>query len=94
MAKKSAVPKAKKHGPSKSIAGGKVSRGGIRRLARRAGVKRLARGTYDETNTAIKQFIELVMQHVAAIMDLKRTKTVSTGDVLYALKTMGNAIYV
>ena len=92
-AKKPAGSKPKGKGKSKSHAAGKVSNGGIRRLARRGGGKRVAKASYEEVRKALSQFVELVMKNAATVLELKKTKTVSTADVLYALKTTGHALY-
>ena len=92
-AKKPAGSKPKGKGKAKAHAPGKVSNGGIRRLARRGGVKRIATASYEEVRKAVTQFVDLVMRDAAAVLELKKTKTVSTADVLYALKTTGHALY-
>jgi len=91
--KPAAGSKPKGKGKAKTQKPGKVSNGGIRRLARRGGVKRIATASYEEVRKAVNQFVDLVMRDAAAVLELKKTKTVSTADVLYALKTTGHALY-
>jgi histone H4 len=72
---------------------GAISKGGIRRLARRAGVKRISAPVYDEVRTVLKDFVQGVMTDTCTIMELTRKKTVSAADVLYALKKAGKTLY-
>jgi histone H4 len=64
----------------------------IKRLARRAGVKRIARDMYDETREALKSFLRGVIGDAVMIMGDKR-KTLGPMDVVYALKRRGRPIY-
>eukprot|EP00756_Hemistasia_phaeocysticola_P040666 Hpha_TRINITY_DN16875_c2_g2::TRINITY_DN16875_c2_g2_i1::g.151257::m.151257/K11254/H4; histone H4 len=91
--KPAGLSKPKGKGKVKAHHPGKISNGGIRRLARRGGVKRIATGTYEEVRRALHQFVDLVLTDAMALVELKRTKTVTTADVLYALKTTGHALY-
>eukprot|EP00661_Eupelagonemidae_sp_cell13_P001336 gene1335-4159_t len=100
--------KAKRSGGKASKAGA-ISKGGIRRLARRAGVKRIrgwlpllmerthtafpSASVYDEVRTVLKGFVKSVMVDTVAIMELTKKKTVAAGDVLYALKKAGKTLY-
>ena len=72
---------------------GKISKGGIRRLARRAGVKRIGAPVYDEVRSMLKEFVGSVMTDTVAVMELTKKKTVSASDVLYALKKAGKTLY-
>jgi histone H4 len=72
---------------------GKLSKGGIRRLARRGGVKRLAEPVYEDMRAAISQFVNVIMRDTATILELTKKKTVTTSDVLYALKNNGRPLY-
>ncbi|KAF9889414.1 hypothetical protein FE257_007315 [Aspergillus nanangensis] len=75
-----------------------ITRPAIRRLARRGGVVRIKKEVYDEIRVVIKTRIAEVLQQVVHIMDSASTgsyqrRTVSTRDVAYALKRMGNTLY-
>ncbi|KAK4494419.1 hypothetical protein PRZ48_014717 [Zasmidium cellare] len=65
----------------------------VRRLARRGGVKRMGSNVYDGTRTALKQFLETVIGDIVLIVDYANRKTVTTIDVVYALKKQGKTIY-
>jgi histone H4 len=73
--------------------GASISKGGIRRLARRAGVKRIGAPVYDEVRDVLKKFVTTIMTDTVALMELGSKKTVSAADVLYALKKAGKTLY-
>ncbi|KAK6085877.1 hypothetical protein SCUP234_02784 [Seiridium cupressi] len=70
-----------------------VTKGAIRRLARRGGVKRISATIYDEVRSVMKSFLEEVLKDCATYCDYRRAKTITTTDVLYALKRRGRPIY-
>jgi histone H4 len=84
--------KAKRSG-GKAAKAGNISKGGIRRLARRAGVKRISAPVYDEVRGVLKEFVKGVMADTVTIMELTKKRTVSAADVLYALKKAGKTLY-
>ncbi|KAF2165973.1 hypothetical protein M409DRAFT_55332 [Zasmidium cellare ATCC 36951] len=65
----------------------------IRRLARRGGVKRIQKNVYEETRLAMKLRLEALLRDVITIVVYAGRKTVTTLDVVYALKKQGNTIY-
>ena len=65
----------------------------IRRLARRGGVKRISGLIYDETRTVLKTFLENVIRDAVTYTEHGRRKTVTSMDVVYALKRQGRTIY-
>ncbi|CAG9461818.1 unnamed protein product [Pedinophyceae sp. YPF-701] len=70
-----------------------ISKAGIKRLARRGGVKRLSGLIYEETRGVLKAFLEKVIRDAVFYTDHARRKTVSALDVVYALKRQGRKIY-
>eukprot|EP01062_Namystynia_karyoxenos_P051757 TRINITY_DN4081_c0_g2_i1.p1 TRINITY_DN4081_c0_g2~~TRINITY_DN4081_c0_g2_i1.p1 ORF type:complete len:101 (+),score=34.23 TRINITY_DN4081_c0_g2_i1:80-382(+) len=72
---------------------GAISKGGIRRLARKGGVKRISQPVYEDARGIITGFIDDVMRDTCAVMGMTGRKTVALGDVLYALKKQGRALY-
>ena len=70
-----------------------TSRGGIRRLARRGGVKRIAGSIYDEVRTVLKSFLERVVVGAVAYTEYAKRKTVTAGDVVYSLRKQGRTLY-
>ncbi len=70
-----------------------VTRGAIRRLARRAGAKRLSSLIYGEVRGCLKGFVERVVRDATAYTEHARRKTVSAGDVVNSLKKSGRMLY-
>jgi histone H4 len=70
-----------------------VTRGAIRRMARRGGVKRISAGIYDEARTALKDFLNQVLRDVASYVEYENRKTVTVMEVLFALKRRGRTLY-
>jgi histone H4 len=70
-----------------------ISRPGIRRLARRGGVKKLSGLVYEETRSVLKTFLENVIRDSALYMEHAKRKTMTSHDVVCALKRQGLTIY-
>jgi len=70
-----------------------VTRGAIRRLARRAGARRLSGLVYAEAKSAIKSAVEATVSAACAFTESAKRKTVTAGDVVNALKRQGRMIY-
>ena len=70
-----------------------ITKPAIRRLARRAGVKRISGLIYDETRTVLKVFVEKVIRDAVIYTQHARRKTVTAMDVVYALKRQGRTLY-
>ena len=68
-----------------------ISKGDVRRLSRRGGVKRSAGGVQDEIRAALKSYLEPVLQGVAAVTDGTKParKTAKPADVVEAVKANG-----
>jgi len=71
----------------------RISAPSIRRLARRGGVKRIARTVYADTRLVIHSFLSGVLKDSITYTKHARRKTVTTSDVVYALKRQGRTIY-
>jgi len=71
----------------------RISSGSIRRLARRGGVKRISAAIYADTRLVIHQFLDGVLRDAITYTHHARRKTVTTSDVVYALKRQGRTIY-
>ena len=65
----------------------------IRRLARRGGVKRISGLIYEETRGVLKQFLENVIRDAVTYTEHAKRKTVTSLDVVYALKRQGRTLY-
>ena len=70
-----------------------VTRGSIRRLARRGGIKRISGLLYEEVRGVLKAFVNTTVADSVSFTEHAKRKTVSASDVVYALKSKGKAIY-
>ena len=70
-----------------------ISNLAIRRLARRGGVKRISELIYDETRIILRAFIEKVLKGVIVYTEHANRKTVTSWDIIYALKSQGRCLY-
>lgn len=67
----------------------KISKPAIKRIARRAGVKRVGAGCFAEINSAGKSYIKDILKIACVYATHAKRKTISCTDVLYSLKRMG-----
>lgn len=65
----------------------------IRRLARRAGIKRISRTVYPETQRALREFLEKTIGNTVQYTEYAGRTTVTAMDVVYGLKRSGITIY-
>jgi len=70
-----------------------VTKPAIRRLARRAGIKRLSGLVYDETRVVLKSFVERILKDAIAYTEHARRKTVTPHDILNSLSRHGRTLY-
>ncbi|KAJ1333538.1 histone H4 [Microdochium nivale] len=70
-----------------------ITKPDIRRLARRGGVKRISGQIYDETRGALKDYLRTVIQDCVTCIEYRGAKTITIGDVIFALKRQGRPIY-
>ena len=70
-----------------------ISKPAIRRLARRAGVKRISGTIYLESRVVIKAFLTNVIKDAVTYCEYSKRKTITALDVVYALKRQGRSIY-
>ncbi len=71
-----------------------ITKGDIRRLARKGGVARISSFVYDDARVAIKGFLEHVVKNSIIYSDYARRKTVTAMDVIYALKKINHPLYL
>ena len=71
-----------------------ITKGAIRRLARRGGVKRLSCFVYDDARNALTNFLRCLLSRTITYSDYARRKTVSALDVVYALRTLSRPLYL
>ncbi len=65
----------------------------IRRLARRGGVKRISGDVYSEIHDSLRKYLENVLRDTIVYTEHSKRKTVTTLDVVYALKRQGQTLY-
>ncbi|EPB74983.1 core histone H2A/H2B/H3/H4 [Ancylostoma ceylanicum] len=70
-----------------------ITKPAIRRLARRAGVKRISENVYWETRYVLRQFLEKVIRDAVMYCEHAKRKTVTVMDVVYAVKRRGYTLY-
>ena len=70
-----------------------ATNGGIRRLARRGGVKRISGMVYEEVRQVLKTFVEGVLRDATAYTEHAKRKTLTALDVVHALKKRGRVLY-
>lgn len=70
-----------------------ITKPAIRRLARRAGVKRISGLVYDDIRQALKTFLTNIIHDAVTYTEHARRKTVTVQDVILALKRQGRTLY-
>lgn len=70
-----------------------ITKPAIRRLAKRGGVKRISGLIYEETRGVLKVFLEQIIRDAVTYTEHARRKTVTTNDILFALKRQGRTLY-
>ena len=70
-----------------------VSKPAIRRLARRGGVKRISGLMYEESRMVLRKFLSTIIRDTITYTEHARRKTVTSLDVVYALKKNGKCLY-
>ncbi|TIA80067.1 hypothetical protein D6C76_03347, partial [Aureobasidium pullulans] len=70
-----------------------ITKGSIRRLARRGGVKRISATIYDEVRAALKDRLKLLLHDICAILECTVRKTITVPDVVFVLNRHGTPIY-
>ena len=71
-----------------------ITKVAIRRLARRAGVKRISGLIYVETRGVLKVFLENIIRDAVTYANHAPRKTVTAMDVIHALKRNGRTLYM
>ena len=71
-----------------------ISNRAIRRLARRGGVKRISQLIYEDTREILRAFLENVLKDTIVYTEHEKRKTVTSSDIVYALKRQGRSLYV
>jgi histone H4 len=85
----------KRHSGKNMLVGNleRISKPSIRRLARRAGVKRMGGGSEVCAREALRDFVRTQIRDAVFYTDHARRKTVTATDVVRALKRNGRTLY-
>jgi histone H4 len=70
-----------------------VTKGSIRRLSRRGGVKRISGLIYEEVRAVLKTFVDKTVRDSVSFTESAKKKTVTALDVVHALKNQGRMLY-
>ncbi|KAF2208967.1 hypothetical protein CERZMDRAFT_7450, partial [Cercospora zeae-maydis SCOH1-5] len=70
-----------------------ITKGSIRRLARRGGVKRISDSIYPDMRLVLRTRLETLLKDICAVVEVCGRKTVCTSDVVFVLNRMGTPIY-
>ncbi|CAI0655626.1 unnamed protein product [Colletotrichum noveboracense] len=70
-----------------------ITHSDIRRLARRGGVRRISFGIYNEVRDALRSFLEIVVHDAVQYCYYGKRRTVTTLDIIHALKRQGRSLY-
>lgn len=70
-----------------------ITNGGLRRLARRGGVKRISMACHDHVRDYIDDFLNQVVRDSLTYTQNRKALTITAMDVVYALKRNGRVIY-
>ena len=65
----------------------------IRRMCRRAGIKRISGMIYEDIRALLKVFVENTLVDANTYAEYARRKTITANDILYALKRHGQTVY-
>ena len=90
-----AIPRAVRHRArmkKEGVAG--ITRPAIRKLARRAGVKRISKDLYEAIREVMKSFLGNVVRDMLVYMEHDRRHTVTRSDVLSSLRKNGCILYL
>jgi len=70
-----------------------ITKGDIRRLARRGGVKRISGAIYDDIRHCLVTYLREVLKNCAIFTEHAQRRTITVVDVIFALKRQGRPIY-
>ena len=84
---------AKSHRKSKNTALQGINQASIRKIARKGGVKRISGLVYEVTRDVLKDFLYKLIQDTVHYTECAKRKTVTSMDVMMALKRQGRYLY-
>ena len=72
---------------------GYIPKASVKKLARRAGVKRVSGLLYEDIRAVANKFLKDVMDEAVVLTLHKKRKTIGTSDVVKTLKDKGRTLY-
>jgi histone H4 len=85
---------AKRHANKKVAVGvSGIGNPGLRRLARKGGVKRTGEDAFQEGRQLLEKFVDTIVSDALLISEASGRKTVTVNDVSYSLKRNGHTLY-
>jgi len=75
------------------LGGAQITDNDVRRLARKGGVKRIAKATIAEARHALVEYMKAVLKDTVVYTEHARRMTVTVPDVLRALRKRGTTLY-
>lgn len=70
-----------------------ISKASIKQLARRGGVIRMSEKIYKPVRKTLKEFLSRIIQDAVVYVEHAKRKTVTSMDIVYALKNNGMSMY-
>lgn len=70
-----------------------ITKPSLKRLARRAGIKRLSTAVYPETKEALVVWLDKVLADGSKYAEHAHRRTITVMDIMYALKRNGQTLY-
>lgn len=70
-----------------------ITKPAIRRLARRGGVKRISADIYENIREVLKLYLTKILQNAVCYTEHAKRKTVTSQDIVHALRREGSTIY-
>ena len=70
-----------------------ITKPAIRRIARRGGVKRIARTVYEDSRGVISDRLDSILKPAVIVSSHSKKKVIRSIDVAYALKELGTPMY-
>lgn len=71
-----------------------ISKSAYRRMARRAGVKRICTLSYSEMDMILRQTLKDMLEHSIIILESHQKKTLTAEHVLIYLRSANKTIYI
>ncbi|KAF2396683.1 histone-fold-containing protein [Trichodelitschia bisporula] len=70
-----------------------ITKGDVRRMARRGGVKRISSDIYSAARLALRERLSLLLKQIVLMVEVCNRKTVTVMDVVWVLNRNGAPIY-